>query len=581
MGGTILFPGHQRQSEGVIGDTMDLQKLRMTILVALGLTGVMLFTVYQQEQLAKQQLATDHAVATESHQSHSEIPNAYVPAAPAATESVPTSVVETGERLWVDTGTLRIAIDTLGGDIVTAELVDYPVSQDTDAAPFALLSESEGRFYVAQSGLISPVGPETTDKRAQYILQKNHYSRADLEDSNWEVPLIWQSANGDIRVTKRFRFAPNAYTVAVDYQVDNLGDSSQPFSLYGQLKREPAEKAKAGFIGFPVYQGAALSTADKPFKKVSYDSLKKEGVKQSEQGGWAAMVEHYFVSAWVPDANVTHNYYGKADDEGRYRIGFVSPGVMIAPGEQATLGATLYLGPEKTDVLKTVAPGLELTVDYGILWPIAQLLFWMLKQCHEVLGNWGLAIIGVTMLIKLAFYRLSASSFRSMAKLRHLQPRIQQLREQFGEDKQRMSEEMMKLYRTEKANPLGGCLPMLIQIPVFIALYYVLLESVELRHAPFFAWIQDLSSKDPYYVLPLLMGASMFLQQRLNPAPPDPVQAKVLMFMPIMFTLLFMNFPAGLVLYWFVNNVLSMLQQWVITRSVEKSAPSAPVAASA
>jgi YidC/Oxa1 family membrane protein insertase len=318
------------------------------------------------------------------------------------------------------------------------------------------------------------------------------------------------------------------------------------------------------------YQGGALYTPDKKFKKIKYKEMDEGPFAQTITGGWAAMVEHYFISAWIPSEDAQNEYFTYAIDGPKtYNIG-AKTGVAVPAGSQGVVKGQLYIGPETTDVLKEISPGLELTVDYGILWPVSQLIFYLLKKIHGVVGNWGWSIILVTIFIKALFYKLSAASYRSMGHLRRVQPKIEQLKERCGEDKQKFSQSMMELYRKEKINPLGGCLPILVQIPVFIALYYVLLESVELRQAPFMLWLQDLSSKDPYYVLPLLMGGSMLLQQRLSPSPPDPMQAKMLMLMPIVFTFLFLSFPSGLVLYWVANNVLSITQQYFIMRNLEK-----------
>ncbi|MCW8828659.1 MAG: membrane protein insertase YidC, partial [Gammaproteobacteria bacterium] len=299
-----------------------------------------------------------------------------------------------------------------------------------------------------------------------------------------------------------------------------------------------------------------------------FDDMRKETLSRNIEGGWAAMIQHYFLSAWVPQPDEAANYYSKAPGGNRYILGMVSPAMSVAPGESQSISSRLYVGPKLQDQLEEVAKGLELTVDYGFLTVIAKPLFWMLELIHSFVGNWGWSIILITIMIKAAFYKLSETSYKSMAQMRKLQPRLKQLKERFGDDKQKLNEAMMKMYREEKINPLGGCLPILVQIPVFIALYWMLLESVEMRQAPFMFWIQDLSIKDPYFVLPVLMGITMFIQHRLNPTPLDPIQARVMMILPIAFTFFFMFFPAGLVLYWVVNNTLSIAQQYYITRVV-------------
>jgi YidC/Oxa1 family membrane protein insertase len=339
--------------------------------------------------------------------------------------------------------------------------------------------------------------------------------------------------------------------------------------MYGRIKRTPETETSSGFMGsMKTYTGAAVTTPSSKYKKISFDDMKKASFKESILGGWAAMVEHYFTVAWIPPAAASNFYQSEVISDNLFSISYVGEPITVEPGESKELSSTFYAGPEITEMLKQVSPGLELTVDYGFFWVISYPLFIALKYIYGIVGNWGLAIICITFGIKLLFYPLSSASYRSMGNMRKLQPKIEALKQQYGEDKQQFGQAVMQLYKREKVNPLGGCLPILVQIPVFISLYYVLLESVELRLAPFIFWIHDLSAKDPYYVLPLIMGASMVLQQRMNPAPPDPMQAKVMMFMPVFFTFLFLQFPSGLVLYWVVNNVLSIIQQWYITRKI-------------
>ena len=357
----------------------------------------------------------------------------------------------------------------------------------------------------------------------------------------------------------------------MEYLIYNKGKEDYKGSFYARLKRKAGKDTSGGFLGVQTFTGAAIHTPETPYKKISFKDIADKPLEESVQGGWAAMVEHYFVSAWVPSSGVTSQYQTNSLEHDIYSVGFVESVLTVGRGEEKSIKAQLYAGPEITEDLGKLAPGLELAVDYGILWPICQPIFWLLKKAFQLTSNWGLAIILTTIIIKALFYKLSASSYRSMGNMRKLQPKLEALKQRFGDDKQKYSQGMMELYKKEKINPLGGCLPVLVQIPVFIALYYVLLGSVELREAPFYFWITDLSGKDPYYVLPILMGLSMLVQQKLNPAPPDPVQAKVMMLMPVVFTVLFLNFPSGLVLYWFVNNVLSIAQQWFITRRIELS----------
>jgi len=316
--------------------------------------------------------------------------------------------------------------------------------------------------------------------------------------------------------------------------------------------------------------GGAITSPDKAYQKISFSDMLDGNLSKNVKGGWAVMQQHYFLSAWIPNKQKTNHYYTSVSQNGIYTIGFVGPRLKIAPGDKLSTKTTFYAGPQLSDRLQAIAPNLDLTVDYGWLWFISIAIFWLMKKIYLLIGNWGWSIVLVTIAIKALFYKLSATSYRSMAKMRRLAPKIKALKERVGNDKQKMSQATMELYKKEKVNPFGGCLPILIQIPFFIALYYVLIESVELRQAPFIFWIHDLSIKDPFYVLPVLMGISMFIQQKLSPAPPDPIQAKMMMLLPVVFTVFFLNFPAGLVLYWFVNNTLSILQQWYVMRKLEK-----------
>ena len=390
------------------------------------------------------------------------------------------------------------------------------------------------------------------------------------EQKELVVRLHWQGGAG-IAVDKVFTFHRGSYVVDVTYEVHNAG--SQPWSgqAYYQLQREkPA--SSSGAFGVHTYTGGVIHGKEVKYEKISFDDMDKKPLAQTLAGGWAAMIQHYFLAAWIPPQQQSDDFYSKALGEGRYLLGLRAPTATVAPGQQATIAARLYVGPKLQDHLGAVADGLELTVDYGKLTILADPIFWLMKHIHKLVGNWGWSIILLTLLIKLAFFHLSATSYKSMANMRKLQPRLQALKERFGDDRQALNEAMMKMYKEEKINPLGGCLPILVQIPVFIALYWVLLESVELRQAPFILWIHDLSTRDPYFVLPIINGIAMLIQQRLNPSPMDPIQAKVMMVLPVVFTFMFAYFPAGLVLYWVVNSLLSIAQQYYITRWVVKAA---------
>ncbi|MEJ2074772.1 MAG: membrane protein insertase YidC [Reinekea sp.] len=357
------------------------------------------------------------------------------------------------------------------------------------------------------------------------------------------------------------------------FEINNQGSKPIQTNLFGQLRRDQSiDPSSQNGFGMRSFLGATFSTDSSTYEKITFKDLDKSKFSKTSVGGWVAFLQHYFLSAWIPAANDTNDFYGQKGSTGDYYIGFQSPQIVVNPQETATVGAQLYVGPKNQDVLADIAKNLEKTVDYGWLWWIANWIFLLMEVIHKLVGNWGWSIVLMTLTLKMALMPLTASSYRSMAKMRKFTPRIQELREQYGDDRQRMSQEMMKLYQKEKLNPLGGCLPMLLQMPIFIALYWVLKESVELRQSPFMFWIVDLSIKDPYFVLPLLMGASMFIQMQMQQQPAmDPMQAKMMKFMPLMFTFMFLWFPAGLTLYWFVNNVTTIVQQYLVNKSIERA----------
>lgn len=492
------------------------------------------------------------------------------PAATATASAVPSEKgLAHGERIRVTTDVLVAEIDTFGGDLRQADLLQYPVSRDHPDQPFRLLNDDTSKIFVAQSGLLAAtVAP---DHHAQYQAAQKVYRLADGA-TELKVPLTWANDQG-ITVTKTYTFHRGSYAMDLSYEVMNTSGQDWRGRQYRQLERARVER-ESRFIY--TYTGGAISSQENKYRKLSFDDMDKQdkqAISSDVKGGWAAMIQHYFVVAWVPVQEETNHYYSKALGDGLYVLGLSSSSEQTVPaGGKGEFSSRLYVGPKLQDHLAAVAPHLELTVDYGLLTFIAKPIFWLLKTIHGLVNNWGWSIILLTVIIKLAFYKLSEASYRSMANMRRMQPKMVQIRERFGDDRQRMSQAMMELYKKEKINPLGGCFPILIQIPVFISLYWVLLESVELRQAPFILWLNDLSNKDPYYVLPLIMGVSMFLQQKISPAPPDPLQAKIMMSLPVVFTLFFAFFPSGLVLYWVVNNILSISQQWYITRRIEKMA---------
>jgi YidC/Oxa1 family membrane protein insertase len=374
-----------------------------------------------------------------------------------------------------------------------------------------------------------------------------------------------------VKVIKTYTFQRGSFLVELNQRVENGSASDWQGGQYRQFQRTPPKTSNSFFGGGVItYTGAVISTPAQRYQKISFDDIAKQDLNQSVKGGWIAMIQHYFLGAWIPNPGETNDFYTKVVGGNRYVVGMSGAVQTVPVGATGDFHTRLYIGPKLQDALDEIAPNLQLTVDYGMLTIIAEPLFWLLKAIHAIIGNWGWAIIFLTVLIKLAFYKLSETSYRSMANMRRLAPELTRLKEMYGDDKQKMNEAMMNLYKKEKVNPLGGCLPILVQIPVFIALYWVLVESVQLRQAPFMLWINDMAIPDPYYVLPLIMGVTMFIQQKLSPAPPDPVQAKVMMALPIVFTFMFLWFPAGLVLYWVVNNALSIAQQWVITKRVEE-----------
>ncbi|KPC01218.1 Membrane protein insertase YidC [Pseudomonas syringae pv. maculicola] len=497
--------------------------------------------------------------------------SADVPSATGNTASaapLETPAVASKDLIHVKTDVLDLAIDPVGGDVVQLRLPLYPRRQDRPDVPFQLFDNGGERTFLAQSGLTGTNGPDArASGRPVYSSAQKSYQLADGQDSM--VVELKFSENG-VNYIKRFTFKRGLYDLVMTYVVDN--QSAQPWAgnLFAQLKRDASsDPSSTTATGTATYLGAALWTAAEPYKKVSMKDIDKGQIKENVQGGWVAWLQHYFVTAWIPDHNVTNAVQTRKDSQGNYIIGFTSPTLSVAPGAQGETTATLYAGPKSQAVLKELSPGLELTVDYGFLWFIAQPIFWLLQHIHAILGNWGWSIIVLTMLIKGLFFPLSEASYKSMARMRAVAPKLAVLKEQHGDDRQKMSQAMMELYKKEKINPLGGCLPILVQMPVFLSLYWVLLESVEMRQAPWILWITDLSIKDPFFILPIIMGATMFIQQRLNPTPPDPMQAKVMKMMPIIFTFFFLWFPAGLVLYWVVNNTLSIAQQAYITRKIE------------
>ena len=475
-----------------------------------------------------------------------------------------------GQTVTVETDLFRAEISTLGGTLQRAYLLDYPVSPETPDSKFELLAPAMPNFFVAQSGLIGSGKGKAPTHEAVYQVAQTEFRLADGQDM-LDVALSW-TGNDGVQVIKHLVFQRGSYLIEVTHEVNNQSVSPWTARDYGQLQRsEPTSHSR--FTTY-TYTGGVYYTPTDKYEKVTFEDMAKKALSVDSAQGWLAMIQHYFLSAWIPPREQIEHYYTNSLPGPKYLIGSYSPSVNVPAGESYQFKRQLYVGPKLQDKLETIAEGLELTVDYGWLTVIAKPIFWLLEAIHDLVGNWGWSIILLTIIIKALFYKLSETSYKSMANMRKLTPRLQAMKDRYGDDKQRLNQAMMDLYKKEKINPLGGCLPIVVQIPVFIALYWVLLESVELRQAPFILWINNLSAKDPYFILPLIMGVSMFVQQKLNPAPPDPMQAKIMMSLPFVFTIFFAFFPAGLVLYWVVNNLISILQQWYITRKIEQGAKS-------
>jgi len=536
-------------------------------------------SVTQNQHQLSSTVSTENLSGTEQQTTSaasSDLPSAT--SAPDANGSVPVVAGQpvaqaqaSQQSIEVETDVFNISINPRGGDIVYLALKEYPRVIDKANDPFVLMQNGGDRVYIAQSGLIGKNGPDASKTgRPLYQTTQSSYQMADGEET---LQVDLQLNQDGVMITKRFTFTRSDYLVNVQYLVDNQTSAHWQGNFFAQLKRDnSADPSKTTSMGMASYLGAATQTAEDNYVKVDFDEAGDSPFKEKNTGGWVALLQHYFVSAWIPNIDQQHTYEVRKNSQGENIAGLVSPATVVAPGDSATIGAELYAGPKIQDRLKEIAPSLELTIDFGFLFFIGQPLFWVLNFFHGFLGNWGWAIIFTTLVIKLAFFHLSATSYKSMANMRRVGPEMARIKELHGADRQKMSSSMMELYKKEKINPLGGCLPILVQMPVFIALYWVLMESVELRQAPFMFWLTDLSVKDPFFVLPILMGITMFGQQMLNPTPPDPTQAKVMKMMPIMFTFFFLWFPSGLVLYWVTNNLLSIAQQYVITKKIEKAA---------
>lgn len=546
---------------------MDVQ--RIILIAAMALISYMLVLQWN-EDYGQPVPAGEQAVTSVSAYSNStaetDLPQAADDTASADVPATGTTAAK-AQLITVKTDVLDVIIDTKGGDIIQVALPVHKAILGAEQ-PFVLMEQTSNRTYVSQSGLVGNNGPDASkDGRPTYTVDAAQFELGDKDSLN--VDLSFTDQNG-VQITKRYTFSKGSYNVGLSYIVNNTSEQNWKANLFGQIKRDRSADPTSGTdMGMQSYLGAVYSTAEDSYQKINFDDMDESPFKATTQDGYVAFVQHYFVSAWIPEAGAEYSYKSRKLN-GNYIMGFVSPDFVVAPGETKTVSAHFYAGPKDQEQMKAANDNLKLTVDYGWLWWVASPLYAILKWIHSVLGNWGLAIIGITVLVKAALFHLNAKAFKSMAKMRKFGPEMQRMKELYGDDRQKMSQEMMKLYQKEKINPLGGCLPIVAQMPIFIALYWVLMESVELRHAEFL-YLTDLSVKDPYFILPIIMGASMFIQQMLNPTPPDPMQAKVMKMLPILFTFFFLWFPSGLTLYWVVNNILSIAQQYVINKQIEGS----------
>jgi YidC/Oxa1 family membrane protein insertase len=569
-----------------------MDNLRFVLVVTFAMLVFMLWQAWEQDYGPKPEVAA--IVSPEGIKTKEDLPTTAEASLQAESTlqnpvASPVAVASTSNTVKIKTDVIALEIDLQGGTVTNLDLLDYPVEKannvvnslrkmvgmevaEIDSAPVRLFNNNQEKIFVAQSGLIADSG---------FAAAPNHYTVFANDQGSYKlepgqdsliVPLKWTDNQG-LEITKIFTFKRGSYEIKLDQNVNN--NSGKPWSgrQYSQLLKAQNTEGKGNMLtgGMRAYDGGVIYTEKSKYQKISFDDMADETLDVTSKGGWTAMIQHYFASAWIPPADQENHFYTKELKDGRYVIGTYSPTVTVAANTDAQFVSQLFAGPKIQPMMEAIAPGLELTVDYSVLTFIGKPIYSLLNIIHNFIGNWGVAIIGVTLCIKLLFFPLSQASFKSMAKMRKIQPRLKELQDRFADDRPRFNTEMMGLYKKEKVNPLGGCLPILIQIPVFMALYWVLSETVEFRQAPFMLWIQDLSIQDPFYILPLIMGVTMKIQQSLNPAPIDPIQAKVMKMFPIVFTIFFLFFPAGLVLYWVINNTLSIIQQTYITKQIEKA----------
>ncbi|GAA68324.1 MULTISPECIES: membrane protein insertase YidC [Pseudoalteromonas] len=538
-----------------------MESQRTFLLIGLMLVSFLLFQEWDNDYNKPK---VDPSATTQTLQANSPESDDYIPSSsdsefPASATLAKRSVIE------ITTDVFKVKIDTKGGDIVETDLLQYEETKGSDT-PYMLLGQLDGgKQYFSQSGLIGLNGPDgSANGRPTYSTEQKSYT---LTGDELRVPLQFTDSNG-VSFTKTYVFKKGQYDVGLEYKINNTTSAPLQVQLYTQIKRTVQEK---GSMVDQNYLGAAYGTDEEKYEKYSFSDMADKNLNKSTQGGYVAFIQHYFVSAWVPMQDQSNTLYSLITKSNAAIIGAKDPAVNIQAGSEQILTATYYMGPKESDILEAIHPDLDLTVDYGWLFFISQPLFVLLKWLHSILGNWGVAIIAITIIVKSLMYPLTKAQYTSMAKMRALQPKMAALKEKFGDDRQKFGQATMEMYKKEKVNPMGGCFPILLQMPIFLALFYVFLESTELRHAEFIFWLTDLSAKDPYYVLPILFGASMFVTQKLQPMTvTDPMQQKMMTFMPVIFSVFFLWFPSGLVLYWLVSNLISIVQMLIIYRGMEK-----------
>ena len=560
---------------------------RVVLLICLAATGYLLILAWNgdmQEMRDQDYYAAEPAVSSTDFNANSvsdtvpdladtgsagdDIPALPTANLPAGAQLNTLTTMNNSRLVTVTTPSLKMWIDLKGGDVVRVLLPKFPVEIDRPDVPFVLLDQSVQRTYIAQSGLIGADGTDSNGQRPLFSAD-----RTDYQINQGEIEVVLRADVAGNPVEKIFRFRADDYLVDVEYRVRNNKSSDFVAGMFAQIKRDnrPPSLDESIPLAPQPFFGGATTTLDNRYEKVEFDDLDERPLSFTLEGGWMAFLQHYFLSAWVPPADEQNRFEASRSRDGNYLFRTIGQAKQVAPGAVGLWQTGFYAGPKDQITLEKIAPNLNMTVDYGFLWWIAEPLFKVLNYFHSVTGNWGLSIILLTLLVKAALYWVSAKGYRSMANMRRVAPAMKRIQERYGNDREKLSREMMALYKKEGANPLGSCLPMLLPMPIFLALYWVLLESVELRQAPFIFWINDLAAMDPYFILPLLMGASTYLMQALNPQVGDPLQIKIMKMMPIMFTVLFLFFPAGLVLYWLINNLLSIAQQTYVYRQVEKA----------